>query len=165
MTKLKFKEFCNSTGLHGWKHIGSVSVNQPSFLNCFQLASREQFIWVLIMVASLGVALFFIITAVTDFNSSTVVTTIQTTAAPLSEVFFPTIVVCNINQIRKSFLNVLTSSFYNNIRQIYDVEHRCVNSTRCQDSARYILLRNRTRDDKRRRIIYSVYCYQVGPQF
>ena len=34
---------------------------------------------------------------------STVVTTVDTMTVPLSEVFFPSVVVCNINQVRSSF--------------------------------------------------------------
>ena len=107
--RMKFREFCDTTGMHGWKHVGKVRNNQIFPLRSFliQLTSKEQFAWILILVASLGVAFFFIATAIIDFNSSTVVTTIQTTTAPLSEVFFPTVIVCNINQIRNSFLNVI----------------------------------------------------------
>ena len=49
-----------------------------------------------------------------------VVTTVDTMTVPLSEVFFPSVVVCNINQVRKSFFEEL--GIYDNetfIRQIY----------------------------------------------
>lgn len=35
-----------------------------------------------------------------DYMTSTVVTTVDTMTAPLTEVFFPSVVVCNINQVR-----------------------------------------------------------------
>ena len=34
-----------------------------------------------------------------DFMNATVVTTVDTMTVPLSEVFFPSVVVCNINQV------------------------------------------------------------------
>ena len=49
-----------------------------------------------------------------------VVTTVDTMTVPLTEVFFPSVVVCNINQVRKSFFEEL--GIYDNetfIRQIY----------------------------------------------
>ena len=49
-----------------------------------------------------------------------VVTTVDTMTVPLTEVFFPSVVVCNINQVRKSFFAQL--GIYDNetfIRQIY----------------------------------------------
>jgi len=52
--------------------------------------------------------------------NATVVTTVDTMTVPLSEVFFPSVVVCNINQVRKSFFAEL--GIYNNesfIRQVY----------------------------------------------
>ena len=51
---------------------------------------------------------------------STVQTTLDNTV-PLSEVFFPSVVVCNINQIRKSFFEEL--GFYENetlVRIMYE---------------------------------------------
>ena len=48
------------------------------------------------------------------------VTTVDTMTVPLTEVFFPSVVVCNINQVRKSFFEEL--GIYDNdtfIRQIY----------------------------------------------
>ena len=38
-----------------------------------------------------------------DFMNATVVTTVDTMTVPLSEVFFPSVVVCNINQVMLSF--------------------------------------------------------------
>ena len=60
----------------------------------------------MIVLASLAVATIFLYTAVVDFTSSTVVTTIATTTAPLSEVYFPSLIICSINQIRKSLFRV-----------------------------------------------------------
>ena len=51
---------------------------------------------------------------------SQVVTTVDTMTVPLTEVFFPSVVVCNINQVRKSFFEEL--GIYDNdtfIKQIY----------------------------------------------
>ena len=41
----------------------------------------------------------FIYKAADDFMNSTVVTTIHSTTVPLSEVYFPAVTVCNINQV------------------------------------------------------------------
>lgn len=38
-----------------------------------------------------------------EYMESTVVTTVDTMTVPLTEVFFPSVVVCNINQVRSSF--------------------------------------------------------------
>ena len=54
------------------------------------------------MLASIIVASLFIYKAAEDFTKSTVVTTIQSTTVPLSEVYFPAVTVCNINQVSES---------------------------------------------------------------
>ena len=35
-----------------------------------------------------------------EFHKATVVTTVDTTTAPLSDVYFPSVTICNINQVR-----------------------------------------------------------------
>jgi hypothetical protein len=57
-------------------------------------------IWVMIVCASIMIASFFIFTAASDFNRSTVVTTIHSTTESLDEVYFPAVTICNINQVR-----------------------------------------------------------------
>jgi hypothetical protein len=63
---------------------------------------------------------FFLHNNTSEFLKSTVQTTLDG-SVPLSEVFFPSVVVCNINQIRKSFFAEL--GFYENdtlVRIMYE---------------------------------------------
>ena len=63
---------------------------------------------------------FFLHNNTSEFIQSTVQTTLDG-SVPLSEVFFPSVVVCNINQIRKSFFAEL--GFYENdtlVRIMYE---------------------------------------------
>ena len=64
----------------------------------------------MIVLASLAVATIFLHASIQDFTSSTVVTTIATTTASLSEVYFPSVILCSINQIRKSLFTVSLQS-------------------------------------------------------
>ena len=49
-----------------------------------------------------------------DFINSNVVTTVDTMTAPLSEVYFPSVVVCNINQVRESYFEEVVSNLDHN---------------------------------------------------
>ena len=63
---------------------------------------------------------FFLSNNTSEFLNATVQTTLDG-SVPLSEVFFPSVVVCNINQIRKSFFEEL--GFYENdtlVRIMYE---------------------------------------------
>ena len=51
------------------------------------------------VLASVIVALLFVHYQTTEFRKATVVTTVDTTTAPLSEVYFPSVTICNINQV------------------------------------------------------------------
>ena len=59
---------------HGWQYLGGQSPKEPH---------SGRYIWMIIVLASLGVASVFIVTAVSDFVDKVVVTTIDTTTASL----------------------------------------------------------------------------------
>ena len=81
--------YCEHTSLHGWYYIAKDS-------------KYWKIVWTIIVLASIIVASLFIYKAAEDFTKSTVVTTIQSTTVPLSEVYFPAVTVCNINQVSNS---------------------------------------------------------------
>ena len=82
------REYCEQTSLHGWYYI-SVHGGRTAW----------RLVWTAIVLTSVGVASLFIYKAAEDFTKSTVVTTIHSTTEPLSEVYFPAVTVCNINQV------------------------------------------------------------------
>ena len=128
-SKMSFEEFCESTGLHGWKYIGLVSWKVFVFIRFFKLLlsvhfqpkSKERYVWLIIVIGALGVAIFFLYMAIADFTSATVVTNIETTTAPLSEVFFPAIILCSINQIRQSLFKVRLARFWNSSNPLWSL--------------------------------------------
>ena len=96
---------------------------------------------------------FFLNNNTTEFLNATVQTTLDG-SVPLSEVFFPSVVVCNINQIRKSFFAEL--GFYENdtlVRIMYeDFIKGTIDSERAQhneDDDQYV-------EDPKRAAFYEV---------
>ena len=57
----------------------------------------------LIVCGSIITASYFVYIAAWDFNKTKVVTTIKSTTGSLDQVFFPSVTICNINQVRESF--------------------------------------------------------------
>lgn len=109
-----FQAFCNQTSLHGWQYITQRQGTQ-GFWSGF-----KHIFWSVIVCVAMGCAAIFLYNNTIDFMNATVVTTVDTMTVPLSEVFFPSVVVCNINQVRKSFFAEL--GIYDNetfIRQVY----------------------------------------------
>lgn len=78
--------YCEQTSLHGWYYIAKDK-------------KAWKIVWTIVVLASVAVASLFITKASQDFTKSTVVTTIHSTTVPLSEVYFPAVTVCNINQV------------------------------------------------------------------
>ena len=85
---MTLRAYCEQTSLHGWYYI-SVHGGKTAW----------RIVWAAIVLTSIGVASVFIFKAAEDFTKSTVVTTIHSTTEPLSEVYFPAVTVCNINQV------------------------------------------------------------------
>ena len=101
--------FCNQTSLHGWQYItqrpetdgfwageATARLSQPS--NPLMSGFKHIF-WSIIVCVAMGCAAIFLYSNTIDFMNATVVTTVDTMTVPLSEVFFPSVVVCNINQV------------------------------------------------------------------
>ena len=93
--KIGFVTYCEQTSLHGWQY----------FVDSVHKYWRIH--WVFIVLLSIAVAIFFVVTASLEFQQATIITTIDSLNVPLSEVFFPAVTLCNINQIRRSFFHAL----------------------------------------------------------
>ena len=114
-----FYDFCKQTALHGWNYLAidnnsASKVSKPyskSGTSHVKTVFRSAF-WTMVIMASVLFSGFLLHNNTVDFFRSTVVTTLDTYNVPLSEIFFPSVVVCNINQIRKSFFAEL--GFYKN---------------------------------------------------
>ena len=63
-------------------------------------AGFKHIFWSVIVCVAMGCAAIFLYYNTIDYMNATVVTTLDTLTVPLSEVFFPSVVVCNINQVR-----------------------------------------------------------------
>ena len=100
------KSYCEQTSLHGWYYI-SVHGGKAAW----------RIVWSFIVLTSVVVAAYFIYKAAEDFTKSTVVTTIDSTTEPLSDVFFPAVTVCNINQVIASQMKDSSTSNSNNSKQ------------------------------------------------
>ena len=103
-----FNSFCRHTTLHGWQYMAEQSFTRI-----------QKLFWGLIICVSFACATVLIYNNLLIFKNATVVTTVDTMTAPLDDIFFPSITVCNLNQARRSFFEEI--GIYNNdtlIRQI-----------------------------------------------
>ena len=55
------------------------------------------------VITSVIVACCFVFKQASEFNNATVVTTVDTMTAPLTQVFFPSVTICNINQVTQRY--------------------------------------------------------------
>merc|ERR1719400_1657667 len=86
-----FGDFCGDTSLHGWQFLPRGS------FNCM--------IWTVVIILSQLAGLYFIYVNTTDFINSGTVTQLESSTEPLDDVFFPTVTICNLNQVTGSWFD------------------------------------------------------------
>ena len=62
-------------------------------------------LWFATTFAMSALALFFTYRNIDEYLNSDVVTLLNTTTASLSDIYFPTVTICNVNQVSQSFLS------------------------------------------------------------
>ena len=92
--KRAFEQFCQKTSLHGWLYLQEGGLFHKLF-------------WALIITSSIVLATYFMIKNTHEFQEATTATDIETTTAPLTDIAFPNIILCNINQLQSSFIKIL----------------------------------------------------------
>ena len=92
----QFSAFCERTSLHGLQYLGDEKTS-----------TFKKLFWLIVIILSIISASVLIYYNTVVFNNSTVLVSVETMTAPLSEIYFPSVTVCNINQARKSFFDQL----------------------------------------------------------
>ncbi len=91
-----FGQFCDLTSLHGWK-----------FFPVSNFKNTHVAFWSLIMCGSILGASYIITNHIQEFFSSSVAYNLESPTVPLDEVYFPSVTICNMNALRKSFIQSL----------------------------------------------------------
>jgi len=91
----QFWYFCEDTSLHGWTYI-------PRFPLAGSLGWLHRVLWFLLVLTSVCFAWFNVWNLFREYQDQIPVITTSTTTGSLDEVYFPSVTVCNLNQIRMS---------------------------------------------------------------
>ena len=83
--KENFETYCKETSLHGWHYMSA------------KLTLRST-IWSVTLIMSIGLSGYFLIRNYSEYSNSTTVTSIDSKTAPLSDLYFPGVIICNVNQ-------------------------------------------------------------------
>ena len=87
------KDFCERTSLHGW-----------AFLPYRGFKPLQNVFWLSAIITSIACASIIIFGHYIEFKNATVSYQIESPTVPLEQVFFPSITLCNMNKLRKSFI-------------------------------------------------------------
>ncbi len=90
------RQFCDSTSLHGF-----------NFLSLSNFKVPHTVFWTVIITASIASSAYIMTTHVQEFLAETVSYNLESPTVPLDDVFFPSVTLCNMNSLRKSFIQTL----------------------------------------------------------
>ena len=82
-------DFSRETSLDGW-----------SFLSKPGLSWIRRLFWIIAIIGSVSGAVYFNLMFLKEFFDATVLVTVKSASASLNNVIFPSIVVCNHNQVK-----------------------------------------------------------------
>ena len=91
--KQKITAYCEVTTLHGWQYLASSETKVV-----FKL------FWSVIIFLSYCLATHFILANCKEYLDAKTITTIESTTSSLEHVKFPSLIICNLNQVTKSFM-------------------------------------------------------------
>ena len=86
------KKYCQQSSLHGWQYLSSEE------------GIIKKLIWFMVIIVHYALASYFVWNNCNQFTKAKPITTIESTTSSLDDIDFPTVTVCNLNTVRKSFL-------------------------------------------------------------
>ena len=154
-----FSAFCKRTSLHGLQYLGDAGTHP-----------LKKVFWFVVIILSIISAAILIYYNTVVFRKSTVLVSVETMTAPLSEIYFPSVTVCNINQARKSFFEELgiseNATIIRKIHSQYLGDENNVNAKLPFDLMKKLSATLKTNDDENRGSGYDqtelILCYYLN---
>ena len=104
-----FLKFCQETSLHGWRFLSNGTFKR----------SQVIFWSIIISISFIGCG-FLIAFQCFEFQKATIVFDIESMSIPMEELYFPSVVLCNKNTLKQSFIKSLLSN--ENLRELTNVD-------------------------------------------
>ena len=101
-----WESFCGDTSLHGYQYIARFdwlevySCHLIIYHYCFLPRRERQPFWAMIILMSISFAVYFVAYNTNEYLQSFTVTNLKSTTSSLDNIYFPSVTVCNMNQIR-----------------------------------------------------------------
>lgn len=86
-----FKEFCTQTSIAGYKNI--IGDHETPLI--------EKLLWVFMNLFTLTISLIILTKSWIKFNETPFVTTLENQTYDVTNLFFPAVAICNINQMSR----------------------------------------------------------------
>ena len=108
-TARAFTKFCDETSLHGLPYLNR------------EMSKTWKMIWILFILAIWIVSSYVIVINVQHHLDATTMTTIESVMASLNDVTFPSVYICNINQVSSDIIRIRLENVRKNL--LFDLEY------------------------------------------
>ena len=97
-----WETFCGDTSLHGYQYIGRYLRSSQNINSIQQFIHRKERrpVWVVVVLMSILGAIGFLMYNIDEYMESFTVTTLQSSTSQLKNIFYPSVPICRMNQIR-----------------------------------------------------------------
>ena len=96
-----WETFCGDTSLHGYQYIGRyLRASQTNSIQQFIHRRERRPVWVVVVIMSILGAIGFLAYNIDEYMQSFTVTTLQSSTSQLKNIFYPSVTICHMNQIR-----------------------------------------------------------------
>ncbi|CAH1100668.1 unnamed protein product [Psylliodes chrysocephalus] len=108
-----FKEYCNSTSIHGFKYFAESR------------SLCERLLWLILVLFSISACVYLIVQTYVKFQQSPVIVSFATTNTPIYTIPFPAVTICPLSKARSSLFNFTdVMAKIKRAKQISDKEKR-----------------------------------------
>ncbi|CAH1100672.1 unnamed protein product [Psylliodes chrysocephalus] len=92
-THMYFKEYCNSTSIHGFRYFAESR------------SLCERLLWLILVLFSLSACVYLIVQTYVKFQESPVIVSFATTNTPIYTIPFPAVTICPLSKARSFLFN------------------------------------------------------------
>ncbi|CAH1100667.1 unnamed protein product [Psylliodes chrysocephalus] len=92
-THMYFKEYCNSTSIHGFKYFAESR------------SLCERLLWLILVLFSISACVYLIVQTYVKFQQSPVIVSFATTNTPIYTIPFPAVTICPLSKAKNSLFN------------------------------------------------------------
>ena len=101
-----FNDFVSNTSMHGWSFFGSPNGSRT-----------QKLFWLIVLISVIVFGGYLLSNSIMIYMASYTIINVKDRTSSLDDIHFPSLVICNINPLRKSFIYWLHQEYHEELRK------------------------------------------------